>query len=79
MRVSSLTSKGQVTIPAEIREYLELHPGDKVGFAVEDHHVILFRKQNNIEAAFGLCSPKRTASLQDIENAIRKRGSDEDR
>lgn len=77
MHSSSLTSKGQVTIPVEIREQLGFHAGDKVGFLVEDDHVILFRKENDIQAAFGICKPKRSASLDDIEKAIRKRGSDE--
>lgn len=76
MHSSSLTSKGQVTIPAEIRQQLGFHSGDKVGFLIEDDHIILFRKQNDIEAAFGICKPKRTASLKDIEEAIRKGGSD---
>ncbi len=71
MHSSSLTSKGQVTIPHDIRESMGLHPGDKVGFIIDDGHVIIFRKQNNIEAAFGICKAKRTASLKAIEKAIR--------
>ena len=38
-RTSSLTSKGQVTIPVEIRRLLGLGPHDKVAFIVEDHQV----------------------------------------
>ncbi len=78
MYSSALTVKGQVTIPADIRNQLGLHPGDKIGFAIEDDHVILFRKENDIEAAFGICHPKTSASLQDIEDAIRKRGGNAD-
>ena len=77
MKASSLTAKGQITIPSDIRKRLKLHTGDKVGFAVEDDHVILFRKESNIEAAFGICHPKKSASLHDIEEAIKKRGGDE--
>lgn len=40
---SSLTSKGQVTIPKEIRELLHLEPHDKVAFVVEGHLVRLER------------------------------------
>jgi len=32
------------------------------------------KRFHNIEAAFGISKPKRSASLIDIENAIRKRG-----
>lgn len=79
MNLSALTSKGQVTIPAEIRKALQLHTGDKIGFLLEDGHVILFKKIENIEAAFGICKPKRTASLNDIEKAISTRGGKDDR
>jgi AbrB family looped-hinge helix DNA binding protein len=41
MEVSTLTRKGQVTIPAEIRKILDLHPGDKIGFTLSHGEVIL--------------------------------------
>ncbi len=75
MNSSALTVKGQVTIPVDIRKQLGLHPGDKIAFLIEDDHVVLFRKESNIEAAFGICHPKTSASLQDIEDAVRKGGS----
>jgi AbrB family looped-hinge helix DNA binding protein len=36
---SSVTSKGQVTIPVEIRRLLQLSTSDKVAFRVEDGRV----------------------------------------
>jgi AbrB family looped-hinge helix DNA binding protein len=74
MQSSALTVKGQITIPVEIRKQLGLQPGDKIGFFIEDDHVVLFLKENNIEAAFGICHPKTSASLDDIQKAVRKRG-----
>lgn len=74
MNSSALTIKGQITIPVDIRKQLGLHPGDKIGFLIEDDHVILFRKESNIEASFGICHPKTSASLKDIEKAVRERG-----
>ena len=41
-----LTSKGQVTIPAEIRERLGLHPGTPVDFAVEGEAVKITRAED---------------------------------
>lgn len=34
--VSTLTSKGQVTIPAEVRRHLGLAQGDKLSFVIAD-------------------------------------------
>jgi AbrB family looped-hinge helix DNA binding protein len=34
--ISTITSKGQVTIPAEVRKHLGLKTGDKVGFVIGD-------------------------------------------
>lgn len=77
MHSSALTVKGQITIPADIRRQLGLQPGDKVGFVVEEGHIVIFRKENNIEASFGICHPKTSATLKDINEATRKRGSNE--
>lgn len=34
MAVATLTTKGQVTIPKEIRELLHLHAGDRIEFSM---------------------------------------------
>lgn len=41
--MSTLTEKGQATIPAEIRHQLKLIPGDKVGFEMSEGKVFLRR------------------------------------
>lgn len=38
---STLTSKGQTTVPKSIRSYLGLHAGDQLDFVVEEGRVIL--------------------------------------
>ena len=40
---TTLTSKGQVTIPKKIRETLDLEPGSKVDFAVDERGHIIIR------------------------------------
>lgn len=79
MNSSALTIKGQITIPIEIRKQLGLNPGDKIGFLVEEDHIVLFRKESNIEASFGICHPKNSASLKDMKAAVRKRGGNASR
>lgn len=39
--ISTVTSKGQVTIPKEIRIFLKLKPSDKVDFSLENGRVVL--------------------------------------
>lgn len=39
--VASVTSKGQVTIPKEIRELLGIIEGDKVLFMIEEDRVVV--------------------------------------
>ena len=52
--LSTMTSKGQVTIPAELRKLLGLKPGDKVGFLVQGDQVRLVRVGSVVERTAGL-------------------------
>ena len=73
MQTSTLTTKGQVTIPAELRKRLGLHPGDQVGFVVEDGEVRLVRRERRVEAAFGIVKAKVSVTDDQMEQAIRER------
>lgn len=39
-----VTSKGQVTIPRDLRELAGIEPGSEVIFAIEDHKIIITPK-----------------------------------
>lgn len=55
MPTSTLTSKGQTTIPKAIREALDLHPGDRLDFTLEaDGRVVLRPATIDITALDGL-------------------------
>ncbi len=41
MLASTITIKGQTTIPAEVRKVLGLRPGDLVSFEIVDHKAVL--------------------------------------
>jgi len=43
MHTSRLSSKGQVTIPKEIREAIGLEPGNMIAYEVQNGSVILSR------------------------------------
>ncbi len=46
---TTLTSKGQVTIPKHIRDSMDMQPGCKVVFAVNDAGEVVLRKNGTIE------------------------------
>jgi AbrB family looped-hinge helix DNA binding protein len=59
MSESTLTSKGQITIPKAVRERLNLEPGDKVYFDVRDDGTVLLMARNEpLENLFGLLKHK---------------------
>jgi bifunctional DNA-binding transcriptional regulator/antitoxin component of YhaV-PrlF toxin-antitoxin module len=57
----------------ELRRQLGLHPGDLVGFVVEDGEVRLVRRERRVEAAFGICKAKVAVTDEEMEEAIRGR------
>ena len=70
---STLTSKGQTTIPAEIREALNLKPGDKIRYVVSGDRVYLRVKNVRLaDLAGALGKPPNGASLSidEIDDAI---------
>ena len=73
MQTSTLTTKGQVTIPADVRKRLGLHPGDRVAFIVDGDEVRLVRRENRIEAAFGICKPETSLRVEEMEQVIKER------
>ena len=67
---STLTIKGQTTIPRAIRDHLHLGPGDRIKFFVHpDGHVVILPK---IPASSlkGIVKARRRVSLDEMETAI---------
>ena len=73
--VSTLSSKGQITLPKELREQLKLQSGDKVEFLIqEDGRVELLPVTSSVTRLKGCVpKPKRVRSLEEMDAAIRKR------
>jgi len=55
--VASITQRGQVTIPAEVRRLLGVKPRDKVAFEVDDGHVRLVPVKFTLESAYQSVPP----------------------
>jgi antitoxin PrlF len=54
MPVATITSKGQTTIPVEVRRHLNLKPGDKIAFNIEDGRVVLRARNRSIMELAGV-------------------------
>jgi antitoxin PrlF len=76
MSLATVTSKGQVTIPKNIRESLRLHAGDKVEFIVTESREALLRPiTRKVDEVFGrLHKPgRKPVSVEKMNNVIRQK------
>jgi AbrB family looped-hinge helix DNA binding protein len=77
MATSTLSSKGQITLPQAIRKRLRLKPGDRIDFEVgADGEVRLRPLRSDIRALKGLLKRpgRKPVSLEEMEEAIRRGG-----
>jgi AbrB family looped-hinge helix DNA binding protein len=70
-----LTSKGQTTIPKDVRDHLGLRPGDRIEFVLtEDKAVLLKPATRPVTDLKGfLPKPARPVTIEEMKAAIRKR------
>jgi AbrB family looped-hinge helix DNA binding protein len=79
MALATLTSKGQMTIPKDVRDKLKLKPGDRVDIQVEpDGTARLLPKTVRLRSLFGsLRRPGgRTVTIEEMNEAIAKHVTD---
>lgn len=68
--VGTLTERGQVTVPAEVRRHLDVGPKDRLVFTIEDDGgVRVQRAEFTLKTAFGSVEP--TKRPEDLERVIR--------
>jgi AbrB family looped-hinge helix DNA binding protein len=73
MATATVTSKGQVTIPKEIRKLLRVEEGDRIDFVVEGSDRVVMRKPSrSLRSLRGLLYRKgrRAATLEEMDQAI---------
>jgi len=77
MITSTLTSKGQITVPKKIREFLGVGESDKLSFTpLEDGKVLLSVKHPSAAILFGMLGNRKQpkpVSIEEMEAAIAKR------
>jgi len=81
MPSATLTSKGQLTLPKEIREHLGVHKGDRVEFRMDrGGRVWVEPATQDLMALRGLFGPvDRARSQEELDEAIRRGAAGEER
>lgn len=76
MTTATVTSKGQVTIPKEIRDYLKLQTGGRLEFLVDPQgSVRIIPATAEVRQLKGMISPEgKSVSLEDMQTAIEQEG-----
>ena len=78
MPQSTLTTKGQVTIPKAIRERLGLSEGDTLEFSVDDEGRIVVRPAPHGNGVCGVLhdfAPSEAVTLDAMKEAVRRRAA----
>ncbi len=69
--VATLTSKGQITIPASVRKQLSLHTGDRLSFVVTDNRAELIPLSQSVRSLKTILpKPRKKLTLSEMEAAI---------
>jgi antitoxin PrlF len=81
MSTATVTSKGQTTIPKDIREKLGLKPGDRIHFVTLPDGTVRLTAQNlPITALKGMLPrPKRAVTVKEMNEAVGKAAAERHR
>ncbi len=69
---SSLSIKGQATIPKAIREHLHLEPGDRIKFFVHPDGSVVILPKISTSKLKGIVKTHGRTSLEQMDKAIRE-------
>jgi len=70
---SKITTKGRTTIPAEVRQYLKLGAGDRIGYELADGKVTIVARKKSADFAGALYQPGREpVRVEAMKLAIRE-------
>lgn len=77
MSTSTVTSKGQITIPRDVRKALGIESGDKVRFNVDDKGRVFFVPVTvDVTSLKGIVpKPDKPVSVEEMRATIIKRGT----
>jgi len=77
MTTATLTSKGQITVPAAVREALGVDAGDRVEFVeISPGRYEFIAATGSVTALKGMFGkPRKTVSIKEMNAVIAKRGA----
>lgn len=77
MTTATITTKGQITIPVDVRQSLHIDAGDQVEFVEMEPGQYLFiaanRSVTELKGMFG--KPKKIVSIEEMNRAIASQGA----
>lgn len=79
MTAVTVSSKGQLVLPKQIRERLKLKAGDRIDLQIEDDEKIVLRplRKSLADLEGFLPKPPRAVSLEEMEETISRAGDSE--
>lgn len=76
MTIGTMTTKGQITIPKEVRDGLHLRPGDKIEFQInKDGTAVLRPRSVRVEDVCGMLSRYAKGKKVSVEDMHDKLGA----
>lgn len=77
MATSTLTAKGQTTIPKGVRDFLGLRPGDRLDFVIEGDRVVLEPATADVRELKGVLhrEGRGLVAVEAMAEAVRRRAA----
>ncbi len=76
MNISTVSSKGQITLPKSVRDHLKVDTGDRVQFLIDpDGNVTVWPVTEDVTRLKGMIPrPKKPVSIREMNRAILREG-----
>lgn len=75
MSTATVTSKGQITIPVDIRVNLGIEAGDRINFILENGRVVFLPATKSVTELKGIVpKPDKPVSIEDMKATVKAEG-----